>query len=169
MRTSRRITKRVARRLHRRGLRLALLAVGIVILKAENCSKEDFYTPLTSSGNGGGDFTVSLGSPAPGWDHTMPGVESVECKVISTSPAQAGATWTATITGPTEGGASGVISGQSFAGTLNANGRAELRVRINRLGTYMNSVSVTSAFITRTATANVTVTGDPNECPAAGS
>lgn len=94
----------------------------------------------------------------------MPGVESVECKVISTNPAQAGATWSATVNGPTEGGASGVISGQTFGGTLDASGRAELRVRINRFGTYVNNVTVTSGSVSRNATASVTVTPSANTC-----
>lgn len=168
MSITREIASRAARRLRRRGLRLALLAVGTAVLQASECSKDDFYNPFDTpgNGNGGGDFTVGLGTPA--WDHTMPGVESVECKVISTSPAQPGATWTATVTGPSEGGPSGVISGQTFSGTLNANGRAELRVRINRFGTYTNSVTVTAAGVTRTATASVTVAAAENSCPSAG-
>lgn len=111
-----------------------------------------------------GDFTVGLGDLR--WEHTMPGVESVECKVISTSPAQSGATWSATVNGPTEGGPSGVISGQTFGGTLDANGRAELRVRINRFGTYVNDVTVISGSVTRNATASVTVASSANTCVA---
>lgn len=93
----------------------------------------------------------------------MPGVESLECKIISTSPAQAGATWSATVTGP------GVISGQTFGGTLNANGQAELRVRINSFGTYTNNVTVTSGGVTRNASANVTVGPAANTCAAVAS
>ena len=108
-----------------------------------------------------GDFTVGLGELR--WEHTMPGVESLECKIISTSPAQAGATWSATVTGP------GVISGQTFGGTLNANGQAELRVRINSFGTYTNNVTVTSGGVTRNASANVTVGPAANTCAAVAS
>lgn len=93
----------------------------------------------------------------------MPGVESLECKIISTSPAQAGATWSATVTGP------GVISGQTFGGTLNASGQAELRVRINSFGTYTNNVTVTSGAVTRNASANVTVEPAANTCAAVAS
>jgi hypothetical protein len=103
-----------------------------------------------------GDFTVGLGDLR--WEHTMPGVESVECKIISTSPVQAGATWSATVTGP------GVISGQTFGGTLDANGRAELRARINQLGTYVNNVTVIAGSVTRNASASVTVGPAANTC-----
>jgi hypothetical protein len=109
-----------------------------------------------------GGFNVTLGDLR--WEHTMPGVESVECKIISTSPAQAGATWSATVNGPTEGGASGVISGQTFGGTLDASGRAELRVRINRFGTYVNNVTVIAGSVTQNATASVTVGPAANTC-----
>jgi hypothetical protein len=153
-----------AGRFRRQALRLALLAVAMVVLQAGECSKEDFYTPLTSS-NGGGDFTVSLNNPEPGWLHDMPGVSSLECKVIRTTPAQPGASFTATATGPTEGGASGVLTAQPVTGTLDANGRATLQVRINRLGTYSNVVTVTVGSRTRSATQTITVLPAPNTCP----
>ncbi|HEY7471930.1 MAG TPA: carboxypeptidase regulatory-like domain-containing protein [Gemmatimonadota bacterium] len=105
-----------------------------------------------------GDFTVGLTDLR--WEHTIPGVESLECKTISTSPAQAGATWSATVSGP------GVISGQTFGGTLDANGRAALRVRINAFGTYMNNVTVISGSVTRNASASVTVGSAANTCVA---
>ncbi|HEY7471928.1 MAG TPA: hypothetical protein VIE68_06225 [Gemmatimonadota bacterium] len=134
-----------------------------MILKADSCSKEDFYDTLTST-NGGGDFTVSLGTPA--WNHDMPGVSSLECKVISTSPAQPGATFSATATGPTEDpDPSGVVSSLPVTGTLDANGRAVLQVRINRIGTYVNTVTVTSGSRTATATLSNSVTPSPNTCP----
>jgi len=41
---------RIARRLHRRGLHLALVAVGLVVLRAESCSKDDFYDPFSANG-----------------------------------------------------------------------------------------------------------------------
>jgi hypothetical protein len=106
--------------------------------------------------SGGGDFTVGLGDLR--WEHTMPGVESLECKTISTTPAQAGATWSATVTGP------GVISGQTFGGTLDASGRAALRVRINAFGTYVNNVTVTAGGVTRNASASVEVGPAANTC-----
>jgi hypothetical protein len=113
-----------------------------------------------------GDFTVILTEPIPAWSHDMPGISSLECKIIRTSPAQAGATFSVTTTGPTEGGPSGVVTVQPVTGTLNANGAAELRVRINQLGTYVNNVSVTSGTVTRSANVSVTVTAAPNTCPA---
>jgi hypothetical protein len=131
-----------------------------VTVPAEETATANFACTRPTSG----DFTVGLGDLR--WEHTMPGVESVECKVISTNPAQAGATWSATVNGPTEGGPSGVISGQTFGGTLDANGRAELRVRINLFGTYVNNVTVTLGSVTRNATASVTVASSANTCVA---
>jgi hypothetical protein len=46
MRTSEKIASRVARRLRRRGLHIALLTIGLVALQASQCSKDDFYDPL---------------------------------------------------------------------------------------------------------------------------
>lgn len=112
-----------------------------------------------------GDFSVTLGTPPPGWDHDMPGVSSLECKVIRTTPAQPGATFSAQTTGPAGGGPSGVLSPQPVTGTLDENGAAELQVRINRLGTYVNIVTVTSGTFQRTASATVTVTSEDNTCP----
>jgi hypothetical protein len=111
------------------------------------------------------DFTVLLGTPPPGWTHDMPGISSLECKVIRTSPAQPGATFSATTTGPVEGGPSGVLSPQPITGTLNANGQAALQVRIDRVGTYINVVTVTSGTVTKPASATVTVTSAANTCP----
>ncbi|CAN5845873.1 hypothetical protein BH20GEM1_BH20GEM1_17640 [soil metagenome] len=113
----------------------------------------------------GADFTVLLGTPPPGWTHDIPGVSSLECKVIRTSPAQPGATFSATTTGPAEGGPSGVLTPQPVTGILNENGQAELQVRIDRVGTYVNIVTVTSGSFQRTASATVTVTSDDNTCP----
>ena len=111
------------------------------------------------------DFSVALSTPPPGWVHDVPGVSSVECKVIRTSPAQPGATFSATTMGPAEGGPSGVLSAQPITGTLNENGQAELRVQIDRVGTYVNIVTVTSGSFQRSASATVTVTSADNTCP----
>ncbi|HYO46378.1 MAG TPA: SdrD B-like domain-containing protein [Gemmatimonadota bacterium] len=116
-----------------------------------------------------GDFSVNLATPPPGWNHDMPGVSSLECKVIRTSPAQAGATFSAQTTGPAEGGASGVLTPQPVTGTLNENGEAQLQVRINRTGTYINIVTVTSGAFQRTGSATVTVTNADNTCPVVSS
>lgn len=112
-----------------------------------------------------GDFTVNLGTPPPGWVHDMPGVSSLECKVIRTAPAQAGATFSAQTMGPAEGGQSGVLTPQPVSGILDANGEAQLQVRIDRNGTYVNIVTVTSGPFQRTASATVTVTSADNTCP----
>ena len=66
MSTSRKHASRVTRRLRRRGLHLALLAVGMVVLKAENCSKEDFYTPLTSQSQDVTSPLITSFLPVPG-------------------------------------------------------------------------------------------------------
>jgi hypothetical protein len=111
------------------------------------------------------DFSVTMSTPPPGWVHDQPGVSALECKVIRTSPAQPGASFSAVTNGPAEGGPSGVISPQPVTGTLNENGQAELRVRIDRDGTYINIVTVTSGSFQRTASATVTVTSADNTCP----
>lgn len=115
----------------------------------------------------GADFSVTLSTPPPGWVHDQPGVSSLECKVIHTSPAQPGATFSAQTSGPLEGGPSGVLTSQPVTGVLNVNGEAALQVRIdrNRLGTYLNVVTVTSGAFQRTASATVTVTSADNTCP----
>jgi hypothetical protein len=40
-----------------------------------------------------------------------------------------------------------------------------LQVRINRIGTYVNTVTVTSGSRTATATLSNSVTPSPNTCP----
>jgi hypothetical protein len=102
-------------------------------------------------------FTVMLVNFS--WEHTMPGVESVECGIIQTSPAQPNASWMANVTGP------GVISGQTFGGSLNTNGQAELRARINQFGTYTNQVTVNSNGVQMTASGSVNVLSSNNTCP----
>lgn len=165
MRSTMNKVPRASRRwLRRRGLPLALLAGALIVLRADTCSKDNtFFTPIGTSSSG--DFTVGLNDPPPGWLHDMPGVSSLECKVIQTTPAQPGASFTATTTGPTEGGASGVLTPQPVTGTLDANGRAQLQVRINRLGTYSNVVIVTVGSVQRAATQTITVLSAPNTCP----
>src|SRR5687767_1030766 len=46
MRAMRRTASRVARRLGRRGLHIALVATGLVALQASQCPKDDFYDAL---------------------------------------------------------------------------------------------------------------------------
>ena len=111
------------------------------------------------------DFSVNLSTPPPGWTHDMPGISSLECKVIRTSPAQPGAAFSAQTMGPAEGGPTGVLTPQPVTGTLNETGEAQLQVRIDRLGTYVNIVTVTSGAFQRTASATVTVTSADNTCP----
>lgn len=86
MKTSERNASRVARRLGRRGLHLALLAMGLVTLQASDCSKEDFYNTfggpglltgsifgrVTVGGTGRSDVpvTIRLGTTVAGTDMT---------------------------------------------------------------------------------------------------
>jgi hypothetical protein len=102
-----------------------------------------------------------------GYNHTIPGVESVECKRIVTTPAMPGATYTLQPVGPIEGGNSGIIAGQSFGGLLGQDGTVRVQVRINRFGTYRNTITVTGpgGAVIRTTTANVTVSSPANSCP----
>ncbi|MFN2383567.1 MAG: carboxypeptidase regulatory-like domain-containing protein [Gemmatimonadota bacterium] len=111
--------------------------------------------PCTQSA---GDFVVNLGTPPPGWNHPQGATESIECKVISTSPAQPGASYMVTTAGP------GVLA-QASPGFLDPSGRAEIRVRISSTGTYVNNVTVTSGAVQRSASISVSVTGAPNVCP----
>jgi hypothetical protein len=113
----------------------------------------------------GGDFTVSLTT---GWNHPANSTTSVECKVISTTPAQPGASFSVVTTGPNDGGPSGVIA-QHPGGTLNSNGQAAFQVGITRPGTYTNTVTVNSSGVVRTAQASVPVTGSSNTCPVVSS
>jgi len=73
MKTFGSMASRLARQLRRRGLPLALLAVGFVGLQASECSKEDFYDPfrgLSLTGRISG--TVSLdGDPVSGTTVTV--------------------------------------------------------------------------------------------------
>lgn len=101
------------------------------------------------------DFSVSV---ALSWTHPG-GTQSVACGLIATTPAQAGAPYTISTTGP------GVVSGQSVTGTLNQSGRAAFQVRINSVGPYTIVVNVTVGTLQRSATGSVNVTGASNSCP----
>jgi hypothetical protein len=100
------------------------------------------------------------------YDHTAPGVFSEVEKFLQTNPFQGLASYTLTVSGPIEGGASGVIAGQSpSSGTLDANGARRARTRVNRLGTYDMTMVVTSVFgVSRTFTSRVNVASGPSTC-----
>ena len=115
------------------------------------------------------DVTPFTLSAAGGFDHNT-GVagESVECKRITTTPARPGGTYSMTVEGPIDrtppGG--GVVAGQTFAGTLDANGTALVRVRITRLGTYRNTMTATSkGGVARGLTVDVNVTTGASPIP----
>lgn len=111
--------------------------------------------------------TLFAATVTAGYNHTQPGVESVECKRITTSPPMPGATYTLTVVGPIEGGNSGVIPGQGpFTGTLDAQGTARIQVRINRFGTYRNTVTVKSGGnVERSGVIDVPVGSPASSCP----
>ena len=73
MRTSGSKASRVARQLRRRGLRLGLLAIGLVFLQASDCTKEDFYDPfcgISLTGRISGTVTLD-DDPVPGTTVTV--------------------------------------------------------------------------------------------------
>jgi hypothetical protein len=102
------------------------------------------------------------------WIHDQPMVSSTECKTITTTPAQPDATFSCTTTGP-DTPPSGVITTQPVTGTLDENGRANLRVRINRFGRYVNMCTVTAGGVQQSATAEVIVPPDAGTCQLAPS
>ena len=94
------------------------------------------------------------------YNHTIPGVESVECKLIETDPPQPGTRFDLNVTGPVDG----VVPGQAFGGFLGNDGKARAQVRIRKGGTYENRITVHSK-ITNTTTTSVTVGASPSTCP----
>jgi hypothetical protein len=127
------------------------------------------------------NFSVSMGG---GHNHTLPGIESLVCWILSALPhvlpspsliargprpheLGAGASYSIQVQGPLEGGNSGIIAGQlPITGTLASDGTARPSVRINRFGTYRATATVTSlANVVRTATTDVTVTSAAGTCP----
>jgi hypothetical protein len=105
-----------------------------------------------------------------GYNHTIPGVESVECKLIVTNPRRPGATYQVTVDGPMGNQPpSGVIPGQGLSGTLDAQGTARVSIRINRTGVYRNIITITSlGGVVKTYQLDVPVTGAPSTCPFGG-
>jgi hypothetical protein len=106
------------------------------------------------------NFTVDLSDPAPSYRHIVAGVSSETCTGVSTSPAQPGASWTTTWTGP------GTVGATQRSGVLDASGKAVDRQPINTIGTYNVNASVTAAGTTRSASGSVTVTAAAGSCPA---
>jgi hypothetical protein len=67
-----------------------------------------------------------------------------------------------TVVGPVDG----VVPGQTFGGTLDANGQGRVSVRIRRLGTYVNTITITSkGGVVRVLTVTINVTAAASECP----
>jgi hypothetical protein len=99
------------------------------------------------------DFTVTL---TPGYTHPG-GSTSIACfTIIATAVGNAPAlnqtaSYTGSITGP------GVVSGGTFAGNLNASGRAVAQAVINSFGNYVGSAIVAFGGVSRQATAQVNV------------
>lgn len=105
------------------------------------------------------NFTVNLSNPPPSYRHISAG-SSETCTGITTSPAQPGASWTATWTG------TGTVGVTQRTGILDASGTAFDRQPVNQLGTFTVNVSVTSGGATRSATGSVTVQAAAGTCPA---
>lgn len=106
------------------------------------------------------EFTVTVANPS--WNHPPGSNTSIVCTVVVTNPAQPGAQWTATVQGPF------VAPGQTFSGTLNARGQAEIRATITNVGSYTFTVTVNSSGVSRSGTSNsVNVTFLNNTCATA--
>jgi hypothetical protein len=128
-------------------------------------------------------FTAFGLSALTGYDHnTGTAGQSKVCGRITTAPSQtsampeatpsagvigAGASYSVQVTGPTQGGPSGIVPGQApITGVLGSDGTARYEIRINRFGTYTSAVTVTSVLgVVRTASADVTVGAAAGTCP----
>ena len=101
------------------------------------------------------DFSVGITAS---YNHPG-GSTSIFCFLIVTTPAQPGAAYTASITGP------GVVSGGTSQGVLNALGRAVAQAVINSFGTYTGNASVTAGGVTKTGSGNGNVQQANSSCP----
>jgi hypothetical protein len=108
------------------------------------------------------DFTVTFNQPGDFYIHIGPGNTNV-CGRGGTNPAQPGAAYTITWSGP------GIVGGNTRSGTLDATGSFFDRQSINLFGMYIENVSVTSGGLTRSGTATKTVTAVQGSCPAPSS
>jgi hypothetical protein len=90
------------------------------------------------------------------------GSTSVICWVLGTNPAQAGASFLVSATGP------GVLT-PTVNGTLNANGQSAVEVGINLFGTYNIMQTVTSGANQESASTTHTVGPTEGTCPVAQS
>jgi len=104
------------------------------------------------------DFAVTLGNPPPSY-RNFTATSSETCVGISATPAQLGASWTTTWTGP------GTVGTTSRTGTFNASNLVVDRQPINLVGTYNLHVVIVSGSVTRTADASVVVTAAQGTCP----
>lgn len=113
------------------------------------------------------DYTLSVEVV---WRHVAPGV-SVACARLRVTPvvlpsgasvalpSLAGATWTASWTGP------GVVGSTQRSGTFDANNEAIDRQQINLFGTYTVNVSSTASGVTKQVSGSVTVNNTQGTCP----
>jgi hypothetical protein len=102
-------------------------------------------------------FNITFAMPVPGYCHIGPG-DSRTYTGFWTDPAQAGASYSFSWTGP------GTVGGTTRTGTLDASGGGFDEQMINQFGTYTGMASVTVGGNTETATTSVTVTGAQGAC-----
>ncbi len=103
-------------------------------------------------------FTAALNG---GYRHNSTGSTppSVVCGRISTTPAQAGASFSVTVTGPA------VVGSGTVTGTLDGGGMATFEVGISSLGEYSVGAGVTSGGTTVSRSTSVTVASAQSSCP----
>ena len=102
-------------------------------------------------------FNITFGMPAPGYCHIALG-DTRTYSGFGTDPAQAGASYTFTWSGP------GTVGGTTRSGVLDANGGAFDEQMINQFGMYTGMASVTVGGNTETASTTVDVTGAQGAC-----
>jgi hypothetical protein len=104
-----------------------------------------------------GDFTLTSGSPAPGYCHIQPGQTGTYAG-FWTTPAQIGAPYSVSWTGP------GTVGGTMRTGTTGATGGWVDQQDINQFGTYTFNAMVMSGSVSRTTMGSVNVTSAQGAC-----
>jgi hypothetical protein len=105
------------------------------------------------------DFTIVFGDPPLSYRHIVVGISSETCAGFSLNPAQSGATWQTTWSGP------GIVGSNSRSGTVDASNHVVDRQLINAFGTYNLHLSVVSGGTTRTADGSIIVSAAAGSCP----
>lgn len=140
----------------RSGVRGAILVALVIGLPGCDQKKGEFFIPTSLlGGETSTEFSVVVSG---GFDHPSGG-QSFVCVRVTTSPAQPGATYQATVTGP-------AVDGDGHAsGSLDASGTGRFQVLITDIGNYTVAVVVTSGGRTEEASTPVNVTGSGGSCP----